>query len=145
MQRPHLEDEREVNERLFGRCNHDFWHQFTNQNDQTILVCDNCGDEFLYHDRESFAPKPSHNLSPTEFMKQQVRLYAAGDVLPGLVLRQIEAGGWNVLVKSMGATFSCEIRKDQKAFIAGPVPERNTAVIQAASALAKSGLFSIPQ
>ena len=135
---------RQVNERLFGRCNHDFWHQFTNQHDQRVLVCDNCGDEFMYQDRENFLSQPQQTLSPTGFMRQQVREYASGDVLPSLVLRQIENGGWSVLVKSQGTTFSCEIRKEQTVFLAGPTPGRNTAVIQAAAALARSGLFIIP-
>ena len=145
MTRPHLEDERLINERIFGRCNHNSWHPFTDRFDHELLVCDQCGEEFIFKDRQSFHDKLKQNLTPADFMKRQVRTYSVGEVLPSVVLRQVEAGGWSVMVRSTSGSFVCELQKGTLAFSSGPHSEKNAAIVQAAALLAKSGKFRVPE
>ena len=119
MQRPHLELERVVNERLFGLCNHEHWHHFTDKYKRSLLVCDQCGEEFSYEVERTFAVDQRQLTPAPEFMRQQVRRYSEGEVLPSLVLRQVESGGWSVLVKHVGTRFTCELSKNGQVFSAG--------------------------
>lgn len=140
--RPRLTEELLVNERIFGRCNHERWASFDDKHGNQVLTCNDCGEEFTYRWGGEFADEPT--LKPHEYLRSRVRRYSQEEVLANLTMRQMEAGGWQVLVRSQQGNFKVEVSRGDKVFCSSTVAQLPWAMCQVAAELAKSGLFSVP-
>lgn len=140
--RPLLNDELIVNEKIFARCNHRQWMRFGDKFRQELLVCGNCGEKFVYRDDIESGDEPE--FKPDEFLQGTVRRYSSEEVLANLTLRQVESGGWRVLLKEVAGQYACELTKGSSVFASRPYKVRTEAVCEAAAMLGRSGLFTPP-
>lgn len=137
---PATVDELIVNETIFGACNHRDWTEFCDKFEQHFLVCTQCGEEFPYFNGGWLDETPS--ASPSLFLQSAVRKYSEDDVLASLVVRTIEAAGWNTLIHHNGDTYACTFSRRGVQFASKSLPTRAAAICEAASKLGASGSFS---
>lgn len=137
------DDELVVNQKILARCNHTNWRLFEREFGEKMLICTGCEENFSYswgHEDDDTACLP-----PETFLRMKILRYAQDDVLASLVLRTIESQGWEPMIRSDSAGFSCIFSKGQDSFSSTKSPTRAAAICSAAAMLGRSGRFSVKQ
>lgn len=140
------DDELVVNEKIFGRCNHNFWTEFQDRDGRQMLGCSDCGDEIMYRDSEDFGfgSEVPPAATPREAWLRGIRHYSTDPLMAALVVRVVEAGGWRPFVFERAGDVNCSFERGGKKFSSGQHPTKAAAVVEAAAMLGRSGRFTVP-
>ena len=135
-------DELTVNEKVFGKCNHDYWSDFQDQHNRRLLVCEDCKEEIEYRNSSDPFGDDAPSLKPADFLKSTIPRYSQDDVLASLILSTLERKGWIPFLKTDGHTFVCVLTRVNKKFSSEKNETRAAAICEVAAKLGASGLLT---